>query len=110
MKEPTLRRSHRRVGVFLGALIFLQTLSGFFLGFEWLLGLHNGVGDFINAQNLDTGLGVWDFIFVNIHYGGGTLGALYHILLGAALMWLLASGVLIDRLVRRRLGGRKAKG
>ena len=41
-------------------------------------------------------------ILVDIHYGPGTVGALYHIVLGIASLWVVASGFVIFLKIRAR--------
>ena len=93
MKELTLRKWHRYVGASIAPLVFIQALSGLFLSFEWLAGLHTAAGRLLpDAPAL---VRFWDWVAMGIHYGGGRLGALYHALLGLGLLWLAASGMWI---------------
>ncbi len=109
MDEPTLRKWHRRVGVGIGALVLLQAVSGLFLSVEWLLGFHARVGALIDASRVPESLKIWDWLFVNVHYGGGPLGAMYHTALALGLIWLVITGFSINDRVRQRLRRRKEK-
>jgi len=101
MKEPTLRRWHRYAGGMLAPLVLLQAVSGLFLSYEWLTGLHTTAGQLLpDAPPL---IQFWDWVFVGIHYGGGLPGALYHALLGVGLVWLAASGFWIFIKIRGRM-------
>lgn len=93
MKEPALRKWHRKFGVCIAPLVLIQALSGLFLSFEWLSGLHTMAGRLLpEASPL---VRFWDWVAVGVHYGGGKVGALYHALLGLGLIWLAASGLWI---------------
>lgn len=104
MKELDLRKLHRRVGVVIAPLLILQALSGVFLSVDWLLGIHRRAGEAIK-ENIPFLLRLWDTILVNIHYGPGTGGAFYHILLGIGAVWVAVSGFMIFLKIR----GRKKK-
>ncbi|MFO7811461.1 MAG: hypothetical protein R6V21_00690 [Pelovirga sp.] len=47
---------------------------------------------------------VWNVLMVKMHYGSGTIGWLYHTLIGLALLWLIISGVWIwaDSFLRKK--------
>lgn len=93
MPEPTLRKWHRYVGAGIAPLVFVQALSGLFLSFEWLSGLHTAAGRLLPGAS--PVLRFWDWLAVGVHYGGGFFGALYHAMLGVGLMWLATSGLWI---------------
>ena len=101
MKEPDLRKLHRIVGVAIAPLLMLQVLSGLFLSVDWLMGIHRRAGEAIE-ENFSPLLRLWDMILVDIHYGPGLGGALYHIVLGVAAMWVVASGFMIFLRIRAR--------
>ena len=72
IQEPTLRKWHRQAGVVLAPLILLQAVSGLFLSIEWLSGLHTAAGELLpGASPLAQ---FWDWVFINVHYGGGRAG------------------------------------
>lgn len=102
MREADLRKAHRLAGVILAPLLVLQALSGILLSVDWLLGIHQRVGGAI-GQRAPELLRVWDVALVEIHYGMGFGGALYHILLGVAVSGVAASGVAIFLMTRARL-------
>jgi hypothetical protein len=102
MNEVDLRRAHRLAGVLLAPLLVLQVLSGILLSVDWLLGIHQRVGESI-GRNVPELLRFWDVALVEIHYGMGVGGALYHMLLGVAVIGVAASGVSIFLKVRARL-------
>jgi uncharacterized iron-regulated membrane protein len=101
MRESEWRKWHRKAGIILAPLLILQAVSGLFLSIDWLLGIHHRGGEIITE--LPPLLRLWDFILVEIHYGFGVPGALYHILLGIGLVWLAFSGFIIYLRVRSRL-------
>ncbi len=100
MKEPTLRKWHRYTGIGLAPLILLQAVSGLFLSFEWLTGLHTSAGQLM--PDAPPFIQFWDWVLVGIHYGGGFTGALYHTLLGIGLIGLASSGIWIFFKIRAR--------
>jgi uncharacterized iron-regulated membrane protein len=104
MKEADLRRVHRLSGVVLAPLLVLQALSGILLSVDWLLGIHQRVGESIR-RTVPALLRVWDAALVEIHYGMGMGGALYHVLLGVAVVGVAGSGFVIFLNVRARLRG-----
>jgi len=101
MKEPTLRKWHRNIGAFIAPLVLIQALSGLFLSFEWLSGLHTMAGRLLpEASPL---VRFWDWVAMGVHYGGGKAGAIYHALLGLGLIWLASSGLWIFIRIRARM-------
>jgi hypothetical protein len=103
MKELTLRKLHRYTAVTLLPLIMLQVVSGLFLSIEWLTGLHHAAGRLFP----DTGPAIrfWDWLFLEVHRGGGRLGAVLNVLVGLGLLWLGVSGLWI--FIRIQLRGHK---
>ena len=102
MREPQLRKLHRLAGIVLGPLLVLQALSGILLSVDWLLGVHRRVGESVGMAAPALAR-LWDAALVEIHYGTGVGGAVYHILLGVAIVGLAASGLGIYSQVRARL-------
>jgi succinate dehydrogenase/fumarate reductase cytochrome b subunit len=101
LKELDLRKLHRIVGVAVAPLLILQVLSGIFISVDWLMGIHRRAGEAIK-ENFSPLLRLWDMILVDIHYGPGMGGALYHIVLGIAAIWVVASGFMIFLRIRVR--------
>jgi succinate dehydrogenase/fumarate reductase cytochrome b subunit len=102
MKELQLRKLHRVAGVVLAPFLVLQALSGVLLSVDWLLGIHHRVGESVRGT-VPALARIWDAALVEIHYGAGVGGAVYHILLGVAVVVLAASGIGIYLQVRARL-------
>ena len=102
MREPQLRRLHRYAGIVLAPLLVLQALSGVLLSVDWLLGIHHRVGESVGAASPALAR-LWDAALVEVHYGAGVGGAVYHILLGVAVVGLAASGVGIYFHIRARM-------
>ena len=109
MSEPRLRKFHRLAGVVLAPLLVLQAISGVLLSVDWLLGIHHRVGESVRGT-VPALARVWDAALVEIHYGAGVGGAVYHILLGVAVVALAASGLGIYFQVRARLRRQAAAG
>ena len=101
MKEPDIRKWHRRLAMVIGPLLLIQTVSGIFLGVDWLLGIHQRVGEVIE-ENIPELLNLWDTILVEIHYGLGVGGMFYHILLGMGTLAVTISGIMIYLKIRKR--------
>lgn len=101
MTEPSLRKLHRWAGVVMAPLAILQAASGMFLSVDWLLGFHHRAGEALRG-NIPLALRLWDALLVDIHYGMGALGAVYHIFLGAGLIWVAISGIVIFVKIRAR--------
>ena len=102
MQEPQLRKLHRLAGIVVGPLLVLQAISGVLLSVDWLLGIHRRMGETVD-EAMPGFARAWDAALVDIHYGTGVGGALYHILLGVAVLGLAASGLGIYLQVRARL-------
>lgn len=85
MTEADLRRGHRTMGIVLAFFIFLQAASGTLMALEFLL----------NSPGLSGSL-------TKLHFGGGTLGHIYRILLGLGVMGMALSGSLIYLKIRAR--------
>jgi uncharacterized iron-regulated membrane protein len=100
VRELTWRKWHRKAGIIIAPLLILQSVSGLFLSLEWLLGIHHRGGEVIT--DLPPLLILWDFILVEIHYGFGWPGAVYHVLLGIGAIWLAVSGLLLHSRARAR--------
>jgi hypothetical protein len=78
MDEAYLRKWHRTMGIILAFFIFLQAASGALMALELAL---NSPGLF--------------GVLTSLHFGGGSWGHLYRILLGLGLTGMAASGTLI---------------
>jgi hypothetical protein len=78
MDEAHLRMWHRTIGICLALFIFLQAASGAMMALEFALDSTGLFG-----------------ILTSLHFGGGSWGHLYRILLGLGLMGMAASGALI---------------
>ncbi len=85
MQETSLRTWHRRFGISVALLVFLQAASGVLLTFEDYLPWHF--------------LTVWAYW---LHRGGGVAGMIYRTVLGFFLMGMATSGSLIFFKVWRR--------
>jgi uncharacterized iron-regulated membrane protein len=101
MKEPVIRKWHRRVAIVIVPLLIIQAVSGIFLGVDWLLGIHQRVGETIE-KNIPSLLRLWDIVLIEIHYGLGVGGMFYHILLGVGVLGVTVSGVMIFFKIRGR--------
>ena len=101
MKEPDIRKWHRRAAIVIAPLLVIQAVSGIFLGVDWLLGIHQRIGETIE-KNIPAFLRLWDIILVEIHYGLGVGGMFYHMLLGVGTLAVTLSGVMIFFKIRGR--------
>ncbi len=101
MKEPDIRKWHRRMAMVIAPLLLAQAVSGIFLSVDWLLGFHQRIGETI-MEKIPPLIRFWDMILVEIHYGLGVGGTFYHILLGFGAIGVIVSGSLIFLKIRDR--------
>lgn len=85
MTEADLRYWHRTMGFILALFIFLQAASGAMMALEF----------FFKSPGLFGPL-------TRLHFGGGSLGHLYRMLLGLGLMGMAASGTFIYLKIQAR--------
>ena len=95
LKEVTLRKWHRNTGIVLALLIAIQAFSGGVIAFQGLLSAHHEIRAFLDEREVHTLHRFWDYVGINIHYGGSTLGTIYHAALVLGLLWLVISGVMM---------------
>ena len=93
LQELTLRKWHRRAGIFLAALILMQAISGLFIAFNLLFVFHHDVSALLDAREAHGLHHAWDYVFMNIHYGGGIVGSIYQGVVGVGLVWIVWTGV-----------------
>ncbi len=86
MDEAYLRKWHRTMGIILAFFIFLQAASGAMMALELALNYTGLFG-----------------VLTGLHFGGGSWGHLYRILLGLGLMGMAASGTLIYFKIQARM-------
>lgn len=104
MKPVTLNSLHRYVGIVTAPLLIIQTLSGLFLNF----GLFRRTGGGTSQPGT-----LLDALLVKLHFGPGLMGDTYHLLLGAAILWMAVSGWLLylrGRRARRKLAANAKQG
>ena len=106
MKELKIRNFHRSAGIILAPFIILQAVSGVLLSIDWLLGIHHRLGETLR-EDIPAFVRAWDMILVEIHYGTGRIGALYHIALGIGIVLTVASGIMIFFRIRKRSNTKK---
>lgn len=111
MKEINLRRWHRRVGIILALFIILQAGSGLVITLGDLSPSegHVHTEPAVAATGADEEEPFLDEALEFIHFGAGTAGALYRIVLGAGVLWMAVSGGLIFFQVRARSKKTKKK-
>ncbi len=85
MQEVELRHWHRTMGIILSLFILFQAGSGVMMALEFFLNLHGLFGP-----------------LTKLHFGGGTVGHIYRILLGLGVMGMATSGTLIFLKIRTR--------
>ena len=91
MKGPVLNKLHRYVGITMAPFLLVQTLSGLFLDF----------GLFRRGAQVPEPRGPWDLLLVELHFSPGLVSDAYHLLLGAAILWMAVSGWLLYLRIRR---------
>jgi hypothetical protein len=92
MKEATLRKMHRRLGIILALFVILQAASGFILS-VYELAPHGAYGG---------GPPIWLRVVYTLHFGLGGVGSIYRILLGLGLMVMALSGSSIYFKIKQR--------
>lgn len=84
MTEKSLRLMHRRIGVPLAVFIVIQSVTGVILAIE----------DIVSAY--------WGGPVHDLHFGFDLAGHVYRIVLGAGLLYMAATGVMIYLRIRAR--------
>lgn len=118
MSEPSLRKVHRKLGITLLLFLILQTVSGLYLtvqALDWdehyhdTLGgsplpshSHQERGDRMMHRSSMSFTQAGADLMVQIHHGGGLIGAFYRIALAALVTAQVATGLLIYWNVRKR--------
>lgn len=98
MNRFIVNKLHRYVGIVVAPLLVLQTVTGLLLK----LGLFRNAGPILEGGQSPAG-GGWSPLLVKLHFGPGPVSDIYHLLLGAAVLWMAVSGwVLFLRLRRAR--------
>jgi uncharacterized iron-regulated membrane protein len=92
MKEATLRRYHRYLGVSIALLVVFQVGTGLLLSLNALIG----------SNALDT-------VLTFIHFGDGVIGNVYRIVLGATLLFMVVTGAWIYLKMLARSAGAPPK-
>lgn len=85
MTEAELRQGHRTMGAVLALFIFFQAATGALMALEF----------FFQSPGLFGGL-------TKLHYGGGSLGHLYRVILGLGTVGMATSGAAIWWKIRAR--------
>ena len=96
MAKISLNKLHRYVGIAISPFILIQTLSGLFLDFGFF-----GIADKLQSGEAPQAQGLLDELLMKIHFGGGWLGDLYHLLLGIGILWMILSGWILFLRLRR---------
>lgn len=111
MKELQLRKLHRGTGIVLAVFLFLQAGTGILLSLEGLpiSGGRAHTDHEVEYAAESEGQAHWDPVGT-IHHGGGRLGALYRLALGASTLWMALSGLWIYWKIRIRWAGRRQQG
>jgi len=96
MNTARLRRLHRIVGLIVSPFVLLQTLSGLFLGF----GIFRRDAPAAGPVFIPQGMGVEQFL-IELHFGRSWYSDLYHLMLGAGILWMVVSGWMLYLRLRR---------
>ena len=80
------------------------------IAFNALFVFHHDVSALLDAREAHALHYAWDYVFMDIHYGGGWVGSIYHIAVGVGLVWIIVTGTLIyfRRIRRSRQARRRA--
>ncbi|AFM24969.1 hypothetical protein [Desulfomonile tiedjei] len=99
MKEVSLRLWHRQLGIILAIFIIIQAGTGFVLNLGQLAAPHT------HEQDVHEQPSRMSNVAITIHHGGGIIGTLYRLLLGAGLVIQAFLGILIFIKIRSRSRG-----
>ncbi len=104
MKEITLRKYHRTIGIILAFFIFLQIGSGVALILDYWIGKlleKNQVSSSSGTkEELESSfVKVMDFIHFK---GGGVAGGIYRVIIGVGMMGLVISGSMVFFMIQTR--------
>jgi hypothetical protein len=72
------------------------------ISFEVFLGIHKDIADVLDKQESHALHHAWEYMLLDIHYGGGYWGNLYHLAIVTGLVWLVLSGALIFIKIAKR--------
>ena len=105
MKESALRKLHRRVGIMLALFIVLQAATGCLISFGYLVPASGHTHSELVGQHAQErqGPSLWNTTITAIHYGAGSAGDVYRILLGIGLVVMAVSGSSIFVKIRTRV-------
>lgn len=96
MKELELRRWHRRVGIVLAAFLVVQAASGLWLSARALVHPHGASSGGHAADETHVSP------VAGFHHGGGTIGVVHRLAVGAGTLWMAGTGALIFLRIRAR--------
>ena len=104
MRESVLRTWHRNLGIVLAVFIIFQAGSGFFISLSQMSVSHTHAHEenHPSAHGHDEGVSFWHESLRFIHHGGGTLGTIYRIIVGAGTLVMVLSGGMIFFKIRAR--------
>ena len=104
MKEFTLRKWHRRIGIILALFIILQAGSGLLISINKLAIPHKHDNSAISHSHdqHDERESLLHETLVFFHHGGGVIGTSYRILVGAGTLWTAFTGLIIYVKIRAR--------
>lgn len=107
MNWISINKAHRYVGIVVAPFLAIQTISGLLLG----IGLFRRPGSTLTERGLPLVFEGWEGLFAKTHFGPGATDDIYHLLLGAGIIWMAVSGwVLYLRGWRARRKNREASG
>jgi len=97
MKEPDLRKWHRLIGTALALFIIIQAATGLILSLGQITGEHihnHGNGAALPGHD-DESTVFSNRALKSLHHGGANIGMVYRLLVGAGMLWMAGSGVMI---------------
>lgn len=122
MKEVSIRKTHKNIGIVLALFIILQAGSGVMLIFKNITisvphshAVENHeMGDMNIHYSLPTDSEIghmenqsdhnfsWSTFINSLHHGGGEVGIIYHLLSGIGMLFMAVTGTLIFLKTRSR--------
>lgn len=101
MKEATLRKWHRKMGVLLAVFIGVQAISGLGLSLDPVVGL--AAHSHVESEKTDPKQqGFRGELFEFVHHGAGPIGGVYRIALALGVLWMVVTGSAIYLQIGRR--------
>jgi len=104
MKETSLRKWHRNLGIAMALFIILQAGSGFLISLGQLSVPHSHADQATHGASQSSGQerSFWNEGLGFLHHGGGAIGTIYRLVLSVGMLVMAVSGSMIFFRIRAR--------